>query len=358
MATTPKNPDLSNPNGDLNRGHAAGSTSDDLTSGRSGTRPQDTAGRQTYGMGAGLTGTSGGTSGRDFYREALARGTGSRGREDFRYSDRREDYGSNFRGDTGNYGGYGNERYGTTQGREEGWRDQSRRYEQGGENLRGQEGLRAQPSYRTEDWNTQRTQERYELLPEGRYEEHSEGRSRPSGRTMALAAAGLGAAGVGLGLMRRGRWAKEPLCARDVMSRGVKTVLPEQTLREVARLMREENVGIVPVTDLQGRLLGVVTDRDLVVRAMSEDRLPSQVRVTDIMSSEDLEVATPDDSVHDLIELMGRKQVRRIPVVERDNRLVGIIAMADIATRAEFDEELQDALERISSRRSFWSRLG
>ncbi|NMO22145.1 CBS domain-containing protein [Pyxidicoccus fallax] len=175
---------------------------------------------------------------------------------------------------------------------------------------------------------------------------------------MALAAAGLGAAGVGLGLMRRGRWAKEPLCASDVMSRGMKTVLPEQTLREVARLMREENVGIVPVTDMQGRLLGVVTDRDLVVRAMSEDRQPSQVRVSDIMSSEDLEVATPDDSIHDLIELMGRKQVRRIPVVERDNRLVGIIAMADIATRAEFDEELQEALERISSRRSFWSRLG
>jgi CBS domain-containing protein len=354
MAMTPKNTDLPNTPGDLNRGSAAGGTGDDLTSGRGGTRLQDTAGRQTYGTGTGLTGTSGVT--RDFYREALARGAGSRGREDYRYSDRREDYGTPYRGDTGVYG---NERFSTSQGREDTWRDQPRPYEQGGESFRGQEGLRGPQAYRTEDWNAQRPTERYDVSQERRYyEEQPEGGGRRTGRTMALAAAGLGAAGVGLGLMRRGRWTKEPLCAREVMSRGVKTVLPEQTLREVARLMREENVGIVPVTDVQGRLLGVVTDRDLVVRAMSEDRQPSQVRVADIMSAEDLEVATPDDSVHDLIELMGRKQVRRIPVVERDNRLVGIIAMADIATRAEFDEELQEALERISSRRSFWSRLG
>jgi len=352
MATTPKNPDLSNPSGDLNRGYTAGSTADDLSNGRGGTRPQDTAGRQTYGMGSGTAGTSGST--RDFYREALARGTSSRGREDFRTYDRREDYGSDLR----DSGTAGTERFGAQQGHEETWSEQPRRYESGSENFRGQEGMRGQQTYRTEDWRAQRPMERYEGRPEVRFEEQTERGGRHTGRTMALAAAGLGAAGVGLGLMRRGRWAKEPLCARDVMSRGVKTVLPEQTLREVARLMREENVGIVPVTDALGRLLGVVTDRDLVVRAMSEDRLPSQVRVADIMSSEDLEVATPDDSVTDLIEMMGRKQVRRIPVVERDNRLVGIIAMADIATRAEFDEELQAALERISSRRSFWSRLG
>jgi CBS domain-containing protein len=55
--------------------------------------------------------------------------------------------------------------------------------------------------------------------------------------------------------------------------------------------------------------------------------------------------------------LMGRKQVRRVPVVERDDRLVGIIAMADIATRADYDDELQEALDRISARRSFWSRF-
>jgi CBS domain-containing protein len=185
----------------------------------------------------------------------------------------------------------------------------------------------------------------------GYREEHTGGR----GRGLAMAAAGLGA--VGVGLLRRSRWQREALTAGELMSRDVRTVRPEHSLRDVAMLMREENVGIVPVCDTSGRLLGVVTDRDLVVRAMLLDRVPSQVFVRDVMSSDDLEVATPDDSVHEVLEMMGRKQVRRVPVVERDSRLVGIIAMADIATRADRDEELQDALERISSRRSFWSRL-
>ncbi|MBF5043076.1 CBS domain-containing protein [Aggregicoccus sp. 17bor-14] len=346
----PKNPDLPRDNADTNRGLNAGSAGyDDASNGRS-TRPQDTAGRQSYGMTGGLG--SSGSSQRDFYREALSRGVNRRmGRDDLqrdfrgesRPYDRPEDYRSEgVRGE--NYGQGSNygvrpERYAEMQGRNE--------------------GFRGQETYRTEEFQRGDLQRGdFQRGDWQRGNERNEGSHMPTGRTMALAAAGLGAVGAGLGLMRRGRWAKEPLCANDVMSRGVKTVMPEHTLREVARLMREENVGIVPVTDAQGRLLGVVTDRDLVVRAMSEDRMPSQVRVSDIMSSEDLEVATPEDALNDIIELMGRKQVRRIPVVERDNRLVGIIAMGDIATRAEFDEELQDALERISSRRSFWARLG
>ncbi len=342
MATI-KNPDVNRDVGDTNRELSASGNYDDVANGR-GSRAQDVAGRQTYGTTGSLAGSS--TTQRDFYREALARSTsrgeswrsGREGREEYRPVDRRED---------SSVQGYGQVpgRYAETQGRTEGWRDVGGQRERG-EGFRGQESYRAGPGpevYRGEEWQGQQGPR------------HEGGHT---GRTVALAAAGLGAAGVGLGLLRRGRWAKEPLVASEVMSRGVKTVLPEHTLHEVARLMREENVGIVPVTDAVGRLLGVVTDRDLVVRAMSEDRLPSKVRVADIMSSDDLEVVTPDESVHEVIELMGKKQVRRIPVVERDNRLVGIIAMSDIATRAEFDEELQEALERISSRRSFWSRLG
>ena len=73
---------------------------------------------------------------------------------------------------------------------------------------------------------------------------------------------------------------------------------------------------------------------------MADDRLPSNVRVADVMSADDLEVVTADDTVHQVIYLMGKNQVRRIPVVARDNRLLGIIAMADIARRADLDEEL------------------
>ncbi|WPB77457.1 CBS domain-containing protein [Archangium violaceum] len=155
---------------------------------------------------------------------------------------------------------------------------------------------------------------------------------------------------------RRGRWKREPLNAREIMTRTVKSAQLESSLREVARIMKDEDCGVVPVVDKQGRLRGLITDRDLVIRTLAEGRPPDGMLARDIMT-DDVEVVTPDEDIHGIIALMGRRQVRRVPVVERDDRLVGIIAMADIATRADYDAELQDALDHISARRSFWSRL-
>jgi CBS domain-containing protein len=154
---------------------------------------------------------------------------------------------------------------------------------------------------------------------------------------------------------RRGRWKREPLSARDLMTRNVRTARRDSYLRDVARIMRDEDCGIVPVVDEQDRLVGVITDRDIVLRAFTGQQDPDRMRAEDVMT-EDIEAVTPEESIHGVISLMGRRQVRRVPVVERDDRLVGIIAMADIATRADNDEELQEALDRISARRSFWSR--
>jgi CBS domain-containing protein len=155
---------------------------------------------------------------------------------------------------------------------------------------------------------------------------------------------------------RRGRWKREPLVARELMTRNVKSVRLDSSLRDVARIMKEEDCGIVPVVDESGRLRGLLTDRDLVIRTLAEGRPPDNLLARDIMT-DDVEVVTPDEDIHSIISLMGSKQVRRVPVVERDDRLVGIIAMADIATRADYDNELQEALDRISARRSFWSRF-
>ena len=152
------------------------------------------------------------------------------------------------------------------------------------------------------------------------------------------------------------RWRREPVLARDVMTGNPNAVQPEASLREVARIMREENTGIVPVCDAGGKLLGVVTDRDIVMRTLANDVSPDQATARDVMT-DDVEAVTPDEELRDVVHLMGEHQVRRIPVVERGDRLVGIISMADVATRADFDEDLQDALEDISARRSFWSRL-
>jgi CBS domain-containing protein len=141
------------------------------------------------------------------------------------------------------------------------------------------------------------------------------------------------------------------------MTRNVRTARLDSPVRDVAQIMKDEDCGVVPVIDERGSLVGIVTDRDLVVRGFTGGKTPDQLRVSDVMT-DDVEAVTPDDNIHDVIALMGRRQIRRIPVVERDDRVVGIISMGDIANRADYDEELQEALDRVSSKRSFWSRLG
>ncbi|MCP3137263.1 CBS domain-containing protein [Pyxidicoccus xibeiensis] len=224
----------------------------------------------------------------------------------------------------------------------------------GGEDYRQRPGLRGEP-YHGESYNEgpQRTQERYreerqrtgERLREERGQYYTAG---TQGRTGT-------ATGTSTGTGRR--WQREPLTAREVMTRNVRTARVDSSLRDVAQIMKDEDCGVVPVTDGRGSLVGIVTDRDLVVRGFTGGKSPDQLRVSDVMT-DDVEAVTPDDNLHGIIALMGRKQIRRIPVVERDDRVVGIISMGDIANRADYDEELQEALDRVSSKRSFWNRLG
>lgn len=150
-------------------------------------------------------------------------------------------------------------------------------------------------------------------------------------------------------------WQREPLTAREVMTSDVRTVTAEASVEEIAKLMRELDVGIVPVVDLDRRLLGVVTDRDLVVRALAE---PDGARKkAGDLASKDLETIASDASISQILEIMGKRQVRRLPVVDVRGVLLGMVSVGDIAHRADQDEELQHALQRISGRRSFWSRL-
>ena len=147
-------------------------------------------------------------------------------------------------------------------------------------------------------------------------------------------------------------WQREPLAARDVMTRMPKAVTRGSPLREAAVIMRDENCGVVPVVDSEGRLQGILTDRDIVVRGLVGET--GQLSIEEVMT-DDVSAVTEDEPLTSVLDLMGRKQVRRVPVVDRNDRLLGIISMADIANRADYDEDLQDAFERISSRRSFWS---
>lgn len=155
---------------------------------------------------------------------------------------------------------------------------------------------------------------------------------------------------------RRTRWQREPMTARDIMTSPVRSVNAQSSIRDIAQIMKDENVGIVPVVDDSRRLVGVVTDRDLVVRALAGDASAvSNLKIQDLMT-DDVEAVAPDEELREVIELMGKRQVRRIPVVDEDDTLLGIISLGDIANRADYDEELQDALEQISAKRSFWNR--
>ena len=140
---------------------------------------------------------------------------------------------------------------------------------------------------------------------------------------------------------------------REIMSSDVLTATPETPLSEVARMMRDGDMGSVPVV-AGGKLVGIVTDRDIVVRSIADGRDVSSA-VGEAMTREIFSVR-PDDFVFEAIRLMGDKQVRRVPVVDADGRLAGIIAFADIALETEDEREIAETMEEISSGSGFWNK--
>ncbi|MGE3465838.1 MAG: CBS domain-containing protein [Pyrinomonadaceae bacterium] len=143
------------------------------------------------------------------------------------------------------------------------------------------------------------------------------------------------------------------LRCREIMTKSVRTATSAMGLREVAAMMRAGDMGAVPVVD-QDKLIGIVTDRDIVVRAVAEGK-SADTSVGEVMTSE-LFTVGPEDFVFEAIRLMGDKQVRRVPVITNEGQLAGIIAMADIALESEDQREIAETLEEISSGTAFWSR--
>jgi CBS domain-containing protein len=133
---------------------------------------------------------------------------------------------------------------------------------------------------------------------------------------------------------------------RDVMTERPRTVSKDDGVADAARLMREEDAGVVPIVD-GDRLVGVVTDRDIAVRLVAEGRDPRSTKVEEIASRE-LVTIDPQQSLNEALRLMAQHQVRRLPVCEEDGRLVGIVAQADIARHADASRT-GEVVEQISS---------
>ena len=137
---------------------------------------------------------------------------------------------------------------------------------------------------------------------------------------------------------------------RDIMTPDPVCVTPDTRLHEAARLMKEHDIGIVPVVEEGGsakRLVGLLTDRDIAIRLVAEGRDPDTVEVGEVMSGNP-RTARPDDDVDKVMNLMGREQVRRVPIVDERGSLVGIVAQADVVRKTRDDKKSERTVEQIS----------
>ena len=131
----------------------------------------------------------------------------------------------------------------------------------------------------------------------------------------------------------------------DVMTRGVRALSPQDTATMAAQAMQELDVGAIPVCN-QERLVGIVTDRDLVLRGVAQSRLDADTPIDDLMSRQPL-WCFEDQPVEDVLAYMRKAQVRRVPVLDRENRLVGMVSLGDLAVKGD-QGQAGSALRSIS----------
>lgn len=134
---------------------------------------------------------------------------------------------------------------------------------------------------------------------------------------------------------------------RDLMTQNVITITPDESAELAARLLSRHNVGALPVCSSDGKLHGIITDRDIVLRCVAAEIPAKNVPVGEIMTRS-VETASPDDSLALATQKMAKHQIRRLPVVE-NGRCIGMLSLGDLAKSGQFDMEASKALSEISS---------
>jgi len=122
---------------------------------------------------------------------------------------------------------------------------------------------------------------------------------------------------------------------------------PEHTVVDVAEIMKREDVGLVPVVDESSKLIGVLTDRDIVMKVVADGRDPRGTAVSEVMTT-DPSSCQEHDSVETVMQQMAAHQVRRIPIVDSDGTIVGIVSQADVATRLASPRDTGEVVQAIS----------
>lgn len=133
---------------------------------------------------------------------------------------------------------------------------------------------------------------------------------------------------------------------RDIMTRDVELVNPSTTLQEAARRMRDADTGFLPVGE-DDKLVGTVTDRDITVRCVAEGANPTEATVKDAMTDELVYIFDDQDSA-DAAQMMSERKIRRLPVINRDKRLVGVLSIGDVAGRTDDDDLVGQTEEDIA----------
>jgi CBS domain-containing protein len=134
---------------------------------------------------------------------------------------------------------------------------------------------------------------------------------------------------------------------KEVMTRGVECTRPAASLQEAARKMRDLDVGPLPVCGDNDRLVGMLTDRDITIRAVAEGQDPKTARVQDVMTP-DITYCFEDQDLTEASRLMEQNQIRRLVVLNRDKRLVGIVSLGDLAVKTGNERLSGEALEQVS----------
>lgn len=132
----------------------------------------------------------------------------------------------------------------------------------------------------------------------------------------------------------------------EIMTKNVASVNSNSSVEEISKIMKDLNVGSVPVID-GNRLVGIVTDRDIVVRDIAMKKANQNVKASDVMTS-GISTVTPETDVDEAAQIMAKNQLRRLPVVNNNKEIVGIIALGDIATSRKSEEAAGEALTDIS----------
>ena len=133
---------------------------------------------------------------------------------------------------------------------------------------------------------------------------------------------------------------------KDCMCEDVCTIKPESTLKEVAKMMSEKHIGCIPVCDNNNCVCGIITDRDLVLRGIACNKDINNTKVSDIMTCNVCSCSETDD-ITNAETKMGQKQIRRLPVCDENNKIVGILTIGDLANKKVNKEELSTTLEDI-----------